>query len=96
MFGCPRTATVYSQSYNTYHFIKSSFYFRLVHDFPEYEKCLKQHVVAKYWDPRICFIAEMIKQVEYLEKLPDNILFDLIFSMEIKYFDKDQPVLSKG
>lgn len=57
---------------------------------------MMKHVVKNYWDPRIKFIAEMIKRVEYLDKVPDDILFDLIFSMKYEYFEKDFPVLAKN
>ena len=33
-------------------------------------------------------------RVEYLDKVPDDILFDLIFSLDSKNIDKDQPVLN--
>ena len=46
-------------------------------------------MAAKYKDPRICFISEMIKRIEYLDKVPDDILFDLIFSMKYISFEKD-------
>ena len=36
----------------------------------------------------------MIKRVEYLDKVPDDILFDLIFSLISISIDKDQPVLN--
>ena len=36
----------------------------------------------------------MIKRVEYLDKVPDDILFDLIFSLISVSIDKDQPVLN--
>ena len=74
--------------------MKSHLYNTLSQNYPEYEACLKQYVAKKYWDPRICFLDEMIKRVEYLDKVPNDILFDLIFSLKTKYFDKDQPVLS--
>ena len=38
----------------------------------------------------------MIKRVEYLDKVPDDILFDLIFSMHYEYFERDFPVLAKN
>ena len=53
-------------------------------------------MAAKYKDPRIRFITEMIKRVEYLDRVPDDILFDLIFSMQYISFEKDQHVLSKN
>ena len=53
-------------------------------------------MAAKYKDPRICFIAEMIKRIEYLDNVPDDILFDLIFSMKYISFEKDSNVLSKN
>ena len=36
----------------------------------------------------------MIKRVEYLDLVPDDILFDLIFSLVSVNIDKDQPVLN--
>ena len=53
----------------------------MIQDYPEYEACLKRYVVDTYRDPRTCFIGEMIRRVEYLDKVPDDILFDLIFGL---------------
>ena len=38
----------------------------------------------------------MIKRIEYLDNVPDDILFDLIFSMKYISFEKDSNVLSKN
>ena len=38
----------------------------------------------------------MIKRVEYLDKVPDDILFDLIFNMSTISFEKNQRVLSNN
>ena len=53
--------------------MKEEQYKTLSQDYPEYEKCLKKYVAKNYWDPRIKFIAEMIKRVEYLDKVPEII-----------------------
>ena len=74
--------------------MKYPFYKRMIQDYPEYEQCLKAYVVDTYRDPRTVFIGEMIRRVEYLNEVPNDILFDLIFSLKSISIDKDQPVLN--
>jgi len=93
IYNCPRSASVESLNYNTFSLIQKNLYIRLIQDYPEWEVCLKRHVISHYWDFRTKFIAEMIKRVEYFDLVPQDILYDLIFSLEIKIFDKDDVVL---
>ena len=46
-------------------------------------------------DHRIKFLLAMVKRIEYFNKAPLDILFDLIFSMKTVNFNKDQVVLSQ-
>mmetsp|Transcript_30598 Transcript_30598/g.40708 ORF Transcript_30598/g.40708 Transcript_30598/m.40708 type:complete len:189 (-) Transcript_30598:1089-1655(-) len=96
IYGCERTATVYSMNYNTFAVMKPPLYRRLVQDYPEYEACLKRHLVKTYTDHRVKFLSNMVKRVEYLDQVPVEILFDLIFSLKSKPFPKSESVLGAG
>ena len=89
IYNCARSASVESMNYNTFSFIHKTLYMRLIQDYPEWEVCLKKHVISHYWDFRTKNIAEMIKRVEYFDLVPQDILYDLIFSLEIVLYDKD-------
>ena len=81
IYGCERTATVYSMNYNTYAVMKKQLYRRLIQDYPEYEACMKRQVVSNYRDHRVEFLQAMVKKIEYFDQAPVDILFDLIFSL---------------
>ena len=95
IYNCDRTATVISMNYNTFAVMKHHLYKRLVQDYPEYEACLKRYVVAEYCDHRIKFLLAMVKRIEYFDKAPLDIMFDLIFSMKTVIFNKEQMVLTQ-
>ena len=53
-------------------------------------------MVKKYHDPRTKFIAKMIKAIQYLDQIPDPILYELIFSLKIERYEKDDYLLLDG
>lgn len=95
IYGCKRTATVISSNYNTFARILKPRYREVIADFPEYETCLKKNAIKSYHDKKIQFVLRMIKRVEYLAKQDDEVLFDLMFSLEPESFEKDMKVLSE-
>jgi len=48
IYGCERSSTVVSMNYNTFAVMKGELFRRLSQDYPEYEICLKRHVVRHY------------------------------------------------
>ena len=96
IYGCKRSATVYSMNYNTFAWMNRTAYKRLIQDYPEYETCLRRFVVREYWDLRTKFLIQMVKRVEYLDQAADDIVFDIVFSLEQKFFDKDQMILAQN
>lgn len=94
IYNTERSATVYSMNYNTFAVMNMPLYRRLVQDYPEYELSLKSYVVNHYMDHRVKFLAGMVKRVEYLDKVPEDILFDLIFSFKTKNFSREEFVLA--
>ena len=82
-------------NYNTFAFMRNLGYKRLVQDYPEYELCLRRYVVSKYKDHRVQFLKEIVMRVEYFDRIPFDIVYDLIFSLKIKHFDKDEIVLKQ-
>ena len=82
IWDCERTATVYSMNYNTFAWMSRENYRRFIQDYPEFETCIKNHLVQNCDDHRIEFLQNMVKRVEYLDQVPIDILFDLIFSLQ--------------
>lgn len=54
---------------------------------------MKANAIRSYRDKKIQFVLRMIKRVEYLKKHDDEVLFDLMFSLTPKTFEKDTIVL---
>ena len=95
IYGCKRSATVISSNYNTFARIMKSRFREVIAEFPEYEVCLKNNAIKNYRDKKIQFVLRMIKRVEYLAKHDDNVLYDLMFSLVPKTFEKDSIVLAE-
>ena len=95
VYNCQRSASVISMNYNTFATINWEAYKRLIQEFPEYESCLMRHVVTTYYDHRIKFITNMLKRVEYLDLVPQDILFELMFALKEKKVDKEGIVLEQ-
>lgn len=82
IYKCKRSATVYSSNYNTFARITKPRFREIVSEFPEYEVALKKNAIRSYRDKKIQFVLRMIKRVEYLAKHDDEVLFDLMFSLQ--------------
>lgn len=93
MYGCKRTANIISLNYNTYAVLTPTPFIRLIQEYPEYEKCLKDFVCSEYQDPRLKFITQVIKRIEYFSEAANDILYDIIFNLELIYHHKDDVVL---
>lgn len=95
IYKCKRSATVISSSYQTFARIAKSRFREVVSEFPEYEICLKKNLIKQYRDKKIEFVLRMIKRVEYLQKHEDEVLYDLMFSLQPCSFEKDKVVLKE-
>ena len=95
IYKCKRSATVISSNYNTFARVWKHRFREIVSEFPEYETCLKNNAIKNYRDKKIQFIMRMIKRVEYLQKHDDEVLFDLMFSLQPISFEKDSTVLAE-
>ena len=95
LYKCKRSATVISSNYNTFAEIKKPRFREVISEFPEYEVLLKENAIKNYRDPKIEFILKMIKRVEYLKGHKDDVLFDLMFSLEPKSYEKDSMILDE-
>jgi len=89
IYKCKRSATVISSNYNTFARIARSRFREVISEFPEYTICLKSNLIKNYRDKKIEFVLRMIKRVEYLAKHEDEVLYDLMFSLQPKQFEKD-------
>ena len=46
-------------------------------------------------DPRIKFLKDTIKRVDYLQKINDDIFFDIMFALQPKTYEKEETVLEE-
>mmetsp|Transcript_30549 Transcript_30549/g.37647 ORF Transcript_30549/g.37647 Transcript_30549/m.37647 type:complete len:98 (+) Transcript_30549:1857-2150(+) len=95
IYKCKRSATVVSSNYNTFSRIVKPRFREVISEFPEYEVALKNNAIKNYRDKKIQFVLRMIKRVEYLAKHEDEVLFDLMFSLAPKMYEKDSVVLAE-
>ena len=70
-------------NYNTYAVLTPTPFIRLVQEYPEYEKCLKDHVCTMYDDFRLKTLIEVVKRIEYFSEAANDILYDIVFNLEI-------------
>ena len=82
LYNCRRSATVESGNYNTLAKIMKHRFRELLSEYPEYEVCLKKHIREEYLDPKTKFLFEMIRNVEYFKNQPDEILFEVMFTLQ--------------
>ena len=68
MYGCKRTANIISQNYNTYAVLEPTPFIRLIQEYPEYEKCLKDYVCSEYDDFRLQQLISVLKRIEYFSE----------------------------
>lgn len=52
--------------------------------------------LAKYNDPKMQFRRNIIRNVHYLAKLPEEIINEIIACLEVKRFAKDSIILKSG
>ena len=104
LYRCARSATVTSENYNTLARLKIDNFKEIVADFPEYEICLRNHVIKTYGnmtkpdgseknryqiDPKIQFLRQTIKRVDYLKSIDDEVFFDIMFALKPRQYEKD-------
>ena len=95
IYKCKRSATVVSSNYNTFARVTKPRFREIISEFPEYEVALKNNAIKTYRDKKIQFVLRMIKRVEYLAKQDDEVLFDLMFSLQPKSLEKDETLLAE-
>ena len=52
--------------------------------------------MAGYNDPKMQFRRNIIRNVHYLAKLPDDIINEIISCLEVRRFAKDSVILKSG
>ena len=95
MYKCKRSATVISSNYNTFAILKKPRFREVISEFPEYEKLLRDSAIKTYRDSKIAFILQMLRRIEYLKDHSDEVLFDIMFSLVPKTFEKETMVLAE-
>lgn len=94
IFGCLRSASVISRNYNTLAKMITPRFKELVAEYPEFELALKEHIRKNYRDQKVTFLLNMIQRVDYFKGVDDEILFDIMFNLEPKHYEKDSVVLA--
>lgn len=56
---------------------------------------MKEYIRTKYKDQKIIFLIEMLKRVEYLRDVDEEIIYEIMFSLQPKQFEKDSIVLQE-
>lgn len=98
IYKCKRSATVISSNYNTLATLQAPRFRELVSEFPEYEEALKQHLREEYGDrkdPKLIFYRWMVMRVDYMEKISDETLYDVIFSLASKDYESGTVILAE-
>lgn len=95
IFKCQRSASVVCRNYNTLARLQSARYRELVAEYPEYEECMKEYIRTKYKDDKIIFLIEMLKRVDYLRDVSEEIIYEIMFSLQPRQFEKDSIVLQE-
>jgi hypothetical protein len=83
------------RNYNTLARLQSARYRELVAEYPEYEECMKEYIRTKYKDDKIIFLIEMLKRVDYLRDVSEEIIYEIMFSLQPRQFEKDSIVLQE-
>ena len=98
IYKCKRSATVISSNYNTLATLQAPRFRELVSEFPEYEEALKTHLREEYGDkkdPKLIFYTEMIKRLDYMDKIGDETLYDVIFGLSSKDYESGTVILAE-
>ena len=98
IYKCKRSATVISSNYNTLATLQAPRFRELVSEFPEYEEALKQHLREEYGDgkdPKLIFYKGMVMRVDYMEKISDETLYDVIFGLVSKDYESGTVILAE-
>jgi len=56
---------------------------------------MKEYIRTSYKDQKIVFLLEMLKRVEYLRDVAEEILYEIMFSLAPRQFEKDSIVLQE-
>lgn len=95
IYQCRRSATVISSNYNTFAQMQFNSYKELAAEYPEYEQCLKKHIMTRYKDKKMHFLKKALRKVSYLRNASHDVIYNLIFSMTQQNFEKDQIILAE-
>ena len=51
-------------------------------------------MIKTYKDKKIEFILRMLKRLDYLAKVEDEVLYDIMFNLESHFIEKDSTILN--
>ena len=96
IYRCRRTASVVSRNYNTLARMTAHRFRELAAEYPEYESSLKEHIMAKYRDPRIQFQLAMLQHIDYLKNVELDILFEIMLNLKQRSYGVGETVLAEN
>jgi hypothetical protein len=82
---CKRTCTVISRNYNTMGRITYDRFRMLLHEYPSLRKSMLKKIY-KYCDPKIHFVIDIVKKVDFMSKLSQETMHYLVAKMRQEFF----------
>lgn len=87
LYGCKRTATVYSRKYTTLAKLTKT-KFREIHtEYPEIVSIFKEGIM-KYDYRMKRFMRQALQQIDFLKGLDDEVFLDVLYTLEARNYDK--------
>ena len=95
LYKTKRTCTVIGRTYNVYANLRYIHYRMIAVDYPELNhqilKCIR-----KYHDPYIVYLEKSIRRIPYFKSIPRDLLFDMIFKLEQKEYEKNRIIIKRN
>lgn len=93
IYGCQTTAAVVGRSYALLGILSKANFKLLTADFPDLENAFKERI-SKYTYPHKRRFLEVMKQTEPFQGLNDDIMMQLLYSMEVKDYLPGQELIA--
>ena len=95
IYDCITQASCVSRNYLGLAVLSKKHYEEFIVDQVEWKEELLRHV-RKYKDPRKRFILKSVKNIPHFSHLPDDIIHELAYAFELKFYEQGSHVLKVG
>ena len=79
LYNCKRTSTIKAKLYATLGCINHTVMNDMLRDFPDFKNHLKHDIVHIYDDDLKLFLTATLRKIDYLAKVPEEILVELAY-----------------